>query len=68
MLMCANREVQALRADVLQNGWDRVEDNARKEAVAWPQVLHYCVYRGNGGGDIGKGLTLSERGHWKDRE
>lgn len=40
MLMCANREVQALRADVLRNGLDRVEDNARKEAEAWPQVLH----------------------------
>lgn len=30
VLLCANREMQALRADVLQNGWDRGEENARK--------------------------------------
>lgn len=30
MLLCANRVVQALGADVLQNKWDKEEENERK--------------------------------------
>lgn len=30
MLLCENREVQALRAGVLQNGSDRGDEDARK--------------------------------------
>lgn len=61
MLLCAYREMQALRADVLQSRWDRGEENARKgnHGMATGIAL-VCVFRGSGGGHIGKCLTLNE--------